>query len=200
MKATFVTREFGKTGAEVSKEEFVKMMLEDIATASEEYFKWTASEGNLKYIEDCEAYAIRRQQAIERIIENSYAKYKKEYYRLRWVEKMSSSYPEEMSRDSWRHDGHNLKSIRWDIKPWDNACSRFSLDTDLEKILGYHYEEAMNNKYFKGCTGWSIVETDYSTEVKLHLSDELQEQWKADEHHLAESIAKFYEGCTYWGD
>ena len=202
MKATFVTREFGKSGSEVSKEEFVQMMLEDIATARAEYFKWTAAEGNLKYIEDCEAYAIRREDVRLRVIEQSYKKYKRESYRLRWVEKMMTAYPEVMERDKYHHCGRNLQGIRWNITPWSNSSGYISLknEEDLERNLWFEYEDAIKNVYFKMCTGWSIVEGKFSTEFKLHLSDELQTQWREDEHHLAESIAKFYEGCTYWGD
>lgn len=200
MEKVLVVREFGKVGVEVSKEEFIQMMLSDIELAKVEYRKWSDDVAEQKYISDCEAYAINRQQAIERIIKNSYEKYKKEYYRLRWVEKMKAEYPEVMKRNSYDHCGRDLKSLRWDIEPWSNSTSYIDIDTDLERILGYRYEDAISNKYFKQCTGWTIVAGKYATEFKLHLSAELQEQWKADEHKLAENIASFYEGCTYWGD
>ena len=202
MKATFVTREFGKTGAELTKEEFIQMMMEDISTAKEAYRAWSDKMAEEKYIADSKIYAERRQQAIDRIIENSYEKYKREFYRLRWVEKMMSCYPEVMEKDRYSHFGRDLSSIRWDIKPWDNSCSLIMSDHIQDTLLytlGHLYNEAIKNKYFLQCTGWSIVE-DFTTEFKLHLSDELQEQWKADEHKLAEDIARFYEGCTYWGD
>ena len=200
MEKVLVVREFGKAGVEVSKEEFIQMMLSDIELAKVEYRKWSDEVAEQKYISDCEAYAIRRQQVYERIVKNSYEKYKKEYYRLRWVEKMMTAYTEVMERNSYDHCGRDLKSLRWDIEPWSNSTSYIDIDTDLERILGYRYEDAIDNKYFKQCVGWTIVAGKYATEIKLHLSDELQEQWKADEHKLAENIASFYEGCTYWGD
>ena len=202
MKTTFVTREFGKTGSDITKEEFMQMMLSDIDIVKVEYRKWSDEVAEQKYFADYERYAINRQQVYERIVKNSYEKYKKEYYRLRWVEKMMTAYPEVMERDSYFHYGRDLQSIRWRIKPWDNATAYIDIDKDLERTLGNYYEDAIKNKYFKQCTGWSIAIDDsgHTTEFKLHLSDELQNEWKADEHHLAESIAKFYEGCTYWGD
>lgn len=202
MKATFVTREFGKTGANITKEEFMQMMLSDIDIAKVEYRKWSDEVAEQKYIADCERYAFNRQQVYERIVKNSYEKYKKEYYRLRWVEKMMTAYPEVMERDSYFHYGRDLQSIRWRIEPWNNATAYIDIDKYLERTLGRYYEDAIKNKYFKQCTGWSIAIDDYghTAEFKLHLSDELQNEWKADEHSLAKSIARFYEGCTYWGD
>lgn len=199
MKMTFVIRELGKTGSELTKDEFIKMMMEDIEIASEEYRKWSDEVAEQKYIKDSEAYAIRRQQVNDRIVEESYKKYKRESYRLRWVEKMMTAYPEVLDRDSCYHCGRDLKYIRWDIKPWENGSAIFNLDAHLAETLGYYYDEAVKNKYFLGCTGWSIVE-DFSTEFKLSLSDELRDEWKADEHQLASDIAKFYDGCKYWGD
>jgi hypothetical protein len=70
----------------------------------------------------------------------------------------------------------------------------------LERYVSGLYDEAIKNEYFLHSTGWSIVESQSSAEFKLHLSDEMEAKWKADEHKLAESISRFYEGCTYWGD
>jgi hypothetical protein len=203
MEKVFATRNFDKNASEITKEEFIQMMMEDILAAKEAYRAWSDKTAEEKYIADSKIYAERRQQAIDRIIENSYKKYKREFYRLRWVEKMMSCYPEVMEKDSYSHFGRDLSSIRWDIKPWYNGCSRIMSDhieDTLLYTLGHLYNEANKNKYFLQCTGWSIVESLSTAEFKLHLSAELQEQWKADEHNLAKSISSFYEGCTYWGD
>jgi hypothetical protein len=203
MEKVFATRNFEKNASEITKEEFIQMMMEDILAAKEAYRAWSDKTAEEKYIADSKIYAERRQQAIDRIIENSYKKYKREFYRLRWVEKMMSCYPEVMEKDSYSHFGRDLSSIRWDIKPWYNGCSRIMSDhieDTLLYTLGHLYNEAIKNKYFLQCTGWSIVESLSTAEFKLHLSAELQEQWKADEHSLAKSISSFYEGCTYWGD
>ena len=203
MEKVFATRNFEKNASEITKEEFIQMMMEDILAAKEAYRAWSDKTAEEKYIADSKIYAERRQQAIDRIIENSYKKYKREFYRLRWVEKMMSCYPEVMEKDSYSHFGRDLSSIRWDIKPWYNGCSRIMSDhieDTLLYTLGHLYNEAIKNKYFLQCSGWSIVESLSTAEFKLHLSPELQEQWKEDEHKLAESISRFYEGCTYWGD
>lgn len=197
MKATFVIREFGKTGAELTKEEFIQMMKEDIESAKVEYRKWSDKTAEEKYIADSKVYAERRDQKIKDIIDFSFKKYKKEYYRLRWVEQEIAKLPEHLAK-GYYHEGRDLTDLRWDIEPWSNSSRYISIER-LDRELEYLYNSAIKNRYFQQATGWNIVE-DFNTEFKLHLSDELQEEWKADEHKLAENIARFYEGCTYWGD
>ena len=202
MKKVFVTRKFNKNASEITRDEFIAMMRADIEATIAKFRTWTAIVGDKKYQEDNEAYKIRRAEKIERIISESYKKYKREYYRLRYVEREIASLPENLIRNSI-YDGRELGSISWDIKPWSNGCSLIMSDhieDTLLYTLGHLYKEAIKNKYFLQCSGWSIVESLSTAEFKLHLSPELQEQWKADEHKLAESIARFYEGCTYWGD
>lgn len=202
MKKVFVTRKFNKNASEITRDEFIAMMRADIEATIAKFRTWSAIVNDKKYQEDNEAYKIRRAEKVEQIISESYKKYKREFYRLRYVEREIASLPENLIRNSI-YDGRELSSISWDIKPWSNGCSLIMSDhieDTLLYTLGHLYKEAIKNKYFLQCTGWSIVESLSSAEFKLHLSAELQEQWKADEHHLAESIAKFYEGCTYWGD
>lgn len=202
MKKVFVTRKFNKNASEITREEFIAMMRADIEAANAKFRAWSAIVGDKKYQEDNEAYKIRRAEKVERIIAESYKKYKREFYRLRYVEREIASLPENLIRNC-AYDGRELSSISWDIKPWFNGCSRIMSDhieDTLLYTLGTLYKEAIKNKYFLQCTGWSIVESLSTAEFKLHLSPELQEQWKADEHNLAESIASFYQGCTYWGD
>ena len=202
MKKVFVTRKFNKNASEITRDEFIAMMRADIEATIAKFRTWTAIVGDKKYQEDNEAYKIRRAEKVEQIISESYKKYKREYYRLRYVEREIASLPENLIRNSI-YDGRELSSISWDIKPWSNGCSLIMSDhieDTLLYTLGHLYKEAIKNKYFLQCTGWSIVESLSTAEFKLHLSAELQEQWKADEHSLAESISRFYEGCTYWGD
>lgn len=202
MKKVFVTRKFNKNASEITRDEFIAMMRADVESTIAKFRTWTAIVGDKKYQEDNEAYKIRRAEKVEQIISESYKKYKREFYRLRYVDREIAKLPENLIRNSI-YDGRELGSISWDIKPWSNGCSLIMSDhieDTLLYTLGHLYKEAIKNKYFLQCSGWSIVESLSTAEFKLHLSPELQEQWKADEHKLAESISRFYEGCTYWGD
>ena len=198
MKATFVTREFGKNPADITREEFIKMAIEDVEMAKVGYRQWSEEEAEKRYKEDCERHAERREQKILDITNASYKKYKREYYRQRWVMQEVAKIPKTLTR-GYCHTGKDLTSIRWDLKPWDNATSYVDMDRDLEYVFGYLYDEAIKNKYFLRCTGWSIVE-DFTTEFKFHLSEEVQEEWKADEKKLADDINRFYAGSNWWGD
>lgn len=198
MEKVFVTREFVKNPAELSKEEFIKMAIEDVEVAKVEYRKWSEEVAEQKYKKDCEEYAKHREQRILDITNISYKKYKREFYRQRWVEQEIAKLPKTLTRGYW-HTSRNLISIKWDLKPWDNGCHIVRLDRNLECVFGYLYDEAIKNKYFLQCTGWSIVEGS-STEFKFHLSEELQKEWKEDERKLGEAINRFYSGSNYWGD
>lgn len=201
MKEVFVTREFGKSGAELTKDEFIQMLMEDFSTARVEYRKYSDTKAEETYQKDCEYHKQRREQRIQQIIDDSFKKYKRESYRLRWVDSEMKKVPSEvLERHPYSHFGHDLDSIKWDMKPWENGVSIISVHKEcIVSRLGHLYDECIKNKYFRNCTGWSIVE-DFSTEIKFHLSEQMQEEWRADEKHLADDIARFYADCRYWGD
>ena len=209
MKKVFVTRNFEKNASEITREEFVAMMRADVEVAITEFREWSAIESEKKYQVDNEAYKIRRAEKVEQIISESYKKYKREFYRLRYVEREIASIPDSLDRCYYK--GRELGGISWDIKPWSNGCTLImwgskiwginEYDAEyLERYVSGLYDEAIKNEYFLHSTGWSIVESLSSAEFKLHLSDEMEAKWKAHEQGLAENIARFYEGCTYWGD
>lgn len=198
MKKVFVSREFVKSPAELSKDEFIKMATEDIEVAKVEYRKWSNEVAEQRYKKDCEEYAKRREQKVHDIIDASYKKYKRETYRQRWVEQEIAKLSKTLTR-GYQHTGRDLTDIRWDIKPWSNGVYYIDTKRDLEYILGRLYDEAIKNKYFLQCTGWSIVE-DFTTEFRFHLSEELQKEWKEDERKLSDDINRFYANTTYCGD
>lgn len=202
MKATFITREFGKNPADITKEEFIKMIIEDVEKVKVAYRQWSDEVAEQNFAEYRKKYSERRDQMMLDIINASYKKYKREYYRARWVAteiaKIEEKYPRCPDR-LYLHIGRDLTSIHWDIKPWDNGCRVIDVERNIEYTLGYIYDEAIKNKYFLQCTGWSIVENN-STEFKFHLSEELQAEWKADEKKLADDINRFYASSNYCGD
>lgn len=201
MKKTFVTRELGRSISEISKEEFISMIIEDVKNAKVEYKNWSEEEAEQRYEKDCQTYVERRNKKIENIIAESKNRvYKRESFRTRLVEKEIAKLPETLNRSS-QYSGKDLLYIKWDVKPWDNATSYIGVNDDsaLERLFSSYYDNSINNKYFKNSTGWSIVE-EISTEFKFHLSKELQAEWREDEKRLAESISKFYSGSNYWGD
>ena len=68
MKKVFITREFNKSASEITKEEFIQMMLEDIESAKIAFRKWTDEIAEATYQRDNEEYIIKRAEKIEKII------------------------------------------------------------------------------------------------------------------------------------
>ena len=198
MKATFVTREFGKNPADITKEEFIKMAIEDIEKAKSAYKIWSSERAEERYKKDCERHAEYREKKIQDITNASYKKYKREYYRQRWVMQEIAKIPRYIKR-GYCHTGKELTIISWNYKPWDMFRAQIDVERNTERDLEYIYNELISNKYFLHCTGWSIVE-DSLTEIKLHLSEDMMEEWKADEKNLSDAVSSFYEGSNYWGD
>ena len=198
MKATFVTREFGKNPADITKEEFIKMAIEDIEKAKSAYKIWSCERAEERYKKDSERHAEYREKKIQDITNASYKKYKREYYRQRWVMQEIAKIPRYIKR-GYCHTGKELTIISWNYKPWDMFRAQIDVERNTERDLEYIYNELISNKYFLHCTGWSIVE-DSLTEIKLHLSEDMMEEWKADEKNLSDAVSKFYEGSNYWGD
>ena len=198
MKATFVTREFGKNPADITKEEFIKMAIEDIEKAKSAYKIWSCERAEERYKKDCERHAEYREKKIQDITNASYKNYKREYYRQRWVMQEIAKIPRYIKR-GYCHTGKELTIISWNYKPWDMFRAQIDVERNTERDLEYIYNEFIRNKYFLHCTGWSIVE-DSLTEFKLHLSEDMMEEWKADEKNLSDAVSSFYEGSNYWGD
>ena len=201
---TLTSRPIGKKLSELSKKEFVTMFIEDIEVAKVEYRKFTDLCAKEKYEKEKKFWEENREKTIKSIIEYSLEKYKREFYRVRWVENEIERLPKTFE-ETWNifqkyyYEGRDLTSISWDIKPWENGCSVISLTQDdeyLERVLGSKYEEGIENKYFSNATGWDIT----SRGLKLHLSEELDADWKEDFRKLAEDIASFYADCRYCGD
>lgn len=198
---TLITRNFEKKSTEITKEEFVKWMTEDIENARVIYRKLSDEKAERLFAEDCEKHKINRELKIKKLIEDSYKFYKREFYRNRWVENEIAKLPETIER-GYYHFGQDLTSVKWDLEPGVNGGGssigfKGSYKTSLENL----YEYSIKNKYFINCTGWSIVHENLSfVEFKLHLSDEMQAEWDDEFRKLAEEIQRFYATCRYCGD
>lgn len=194
-------RELTSASTTLSVEQFVEMIMEDIETAKKTYFELTSKRAEERYEADKKQYAGQRARKIEKIIERSYAKYQREYYRLRWVEKEIARWPEEYTRKYW-HNPDTLTYVDWSMKPWENGTSSISFSRGEDIVRDFfksRFAEDFKNKYFSQCSGWEIVVTQRPY-FKLILSPELEAEWEADEKRLSDAISRFYAGSNYWGD
>ena len=169
MKKVFVTRKFNKNASEITREEFVAMMIADVEYTIAKFRAWSAIVADKKYQEDNEVYKILRAEKVERIIAESYKKYKREFYRLRYVEREIASIPENLIGNC-PYNGCELGVISWDIKPFSNSCTPIMWGSNicsgneydsnyLKRYVSVLYDEAIKNEYFLQSRGWSIVES-----------------------------------------
>lgn len=199
---TLSRRELTAKPTTLTSNEFVDMIMQDIETAKKTYFEITSREADERYERNKRDYLIRRYNAIDMIISQSFEKYKREYYRKRWVEKEIAKWPEEYKRSCW-DKGKELTYVDWSMEPWKNGtyCVSFKHCTEecAREFFTNMFKNDYNNKYFSQCTGWEIV-ISQRPYFRLILSPELQSEWDADEKRLCDSINRFYSNSNYWGD
>ena len=178
MKKVFVTRKFNKNASEITRDEFVAMMIADVEYTIAKFRTWSAIVADKKYQEDNEAYKILRAEKVERIIAESYKKYKREFYRLRYVEREIASIPENLIGNC-PYNGCELGVISWDIKPCSNGCTPIMWGSNicsgnendanyLKQYVSDLYDEAIKNENFLQSRGWSIVDSSIIGRVQIY--------------------------------
>ena len=187
--------------ANISKEDFVKFIREDINTAVEEYAKIVKPLNDQKV-----------KDSIEREIKNAISfaekKWKTQKKRDEYVENAKKN----IENKKWYLE--DPKRIFFDFKPDTGrmgipvVCT-LSYDSD-DKQLERCYEELVNGKYFKRGTGWAFKYESRSKDkinvysfrpyVDLLLNESDREEQKRDAKNLSDSIERFYSNSNYWGD
>lgn len=191
--AILVTRE-NIVCSELTKEQFVTMMMEDLKNApikSEEIFRpeleaefYNNQKRHLEYIE-------------QRAWEFANRKWKTEKRRTQYVNEMIAK--EQVKT----YDFSPVSFFDFKLNPFSNGISDnciLRVNTTEEK-LGRCFDEITNNKYWITATGWQLIEErNFRSQIKLIMPDEMNELYRKEEEGLANAIANFYAGSNYWGD
>ena len=191
--AVLITRENIKC-SELTKEQFVSMMMEDLKNApikSKEIFR-----------PELEAQFYHTQEQHREYVE----KRAREYACKKWkTDKRRDQYV----LDVLAKEKTNIFEFRpvsyfdFKLNPFSNSISDnciLRVNTTEEK-LGRCFDEICNNKYFVAATGWKLVETRNSrSQVKLIMPEEMNEMYRKEEESLYNAISNFYAGSNYWGD
>lgn len=180
--------------AELTKEQFVTMMIEDLRNSvikSEEIFRpeleeqfYHNQEQHLEYVEKrAREYACKKWKTDKRrdqYVLDVLAKEKRGVFEFRPV-----SY------------------FDFKLNPHQNYISDsciLRVDTTEDK-LERCFDMIKDNKYFLSATGWELFETrSFRPQIKLIMPDEMDEMYRKEEEDLANAIAKFYAGSNYCGD
>ena len=188
-----------------NKEEVVTAIMEAVKSADVIY-----AEAANKYNE--EAAAKAREREIERIRIYANNHYKRQSNRDKYFEKKLAEWDAQpMWRRFWPHD-ESIGFVDYQFDPRAMGIPSVCIVDAQADRAAYEtmYEMVKDNEYFKQATGLSIVitiDTDekyinshFRPHAKLVLPADLEKQYIKAEESLAEDVAHFYEGCTYFGD
>jgi len=189
----------------ITVEEFVKAMFSDFLEAQEKY--------NELYIPEWEAYKLKNFESCiawvrKHSTEVAKKKWKTEKKRTVYIESEVEKARKEYKIDSFYYD---LSFFDFDVNPGKMGISgRCCIGyKDLTpRALELCFNEVKDNKYFKKAKGWKFTyecsvnsyQVSFRPQIKLIVDEETEAQMIKEEQDLTESVHKFYEGCTYWGD
>ena len=191
--------------ADITAEEFVSAMFSDFLEAEEKY--------NDLYIPEWEAAKVRSffehmEWARKHATNFAEKKWKTEKKRTAYIESEVAKARKEYKMSDFYYD---LSFFDFDVNPGkmgiSGDCCISYKELTPTKLLRC-FESVKNNKYFKKATGWEFTyeasngsyRTAFRPHIKLITDAETAAQMKKDAEDLTESVRKFYEGCTYWGD
>lgn len=185
----------------LSKEEFVKLLGEDLNNASDNYYEIIAEE-------------VAKSK--ERVISYYHEKYTKEaekrYKRKSNQERyFNELFEKEMNRINRQYNQEQINnSFEIDIEFGKmGRDSRTVINiSDLESNLNDCFEYIKENNFWVNANGWSIEYFVSSTSlinswritIKLILPEELENEALRLNKELADSVSRFYSNSNYWGD
>lgn len=197
-KEVLVTRNIGCKN--LSKDEFVKMMLVDMSQAKKNYddaHYHEALERHNKYITE----KLERDKL--KAIEYAYKKWKTEKKRNEYVNKMMVE--SENKSENIKFHYNTVTFFDFDFNPGDNGISGncvVNIEKDVAtttRALECCFNEIKDNKYFKEAFGWKLINSSRPY-VELILPTEFEKMFHDEKKALVESIIKFYENTYYFGD
>lgn len=175
----------------LTKEQFIDWLAQDFIAAKMIYdaLERTRSRNN---------WREAKQKAMQDIKDELVKKYKRQSTRDKYAMPMLEKWVE---ANQWKYKFISLNAVKFSICPWLNGgCYYVYVDKKIHEYLETMWEKHLTNKYLHGCSGWSIELDKWGAELKLDLSEDLENQWKEDERKLSADIDRFYKGTTYWGD
>ena len=189
----------------ISVDDFVRMMFSDILEAEEIYNDLYCPEYVESIIRNFNNYiGYYRKHAI------SYAEkhWKTEKKRNEYINKEVTNARNKFNRDSFYY---GISFFDFDVHPESNGISGdccISINKMTFDSLRRCFELIKDNYYFKNATGWKLEYkcSDYDhhscfrPHINLIMPEDVKAKYEQAEKDLTESIRKFYEGCTYWGD
>lgn len=191
--------------ANMTQEEFVKLIKEDIKKASDAY------DADVRTLRQKELDKLASERA-DRMIKDAqkYAaeKWKTEKRREQYIQTIRDNIAKGLLVTKAEGVGF------FDLKPDPtemgiNSNCIFYLDKLTDKQLAKAFDAVKNNKYFKKGTGWVFkYETDnkeipvphFRPWIDVILGDNDSTERERERQHHEQSIQDFYKDTKYWGD
>jgi predicted metalloendopeptidase len=193
IEKVLVTRE-NVICSEMTKEQFVSLMLEDLKNALAESYNVFGTLAEIKHKESIEK---NKQRVIENLTKYAESKWKTEKRRNLYIETELEKYCNTPVRF------YPVRFFDLDVWPGSNGISGYCVlsvnasSIDLERC----YDEIVNNEYFKCATGWRFVEKRSSrSQIELIMPEEMTKKYYMEEQNLTNAISNFYSNSKYWGD
>ena len=189
----------------ITEEEFVRAMFSDILEAEEKYNELYTPE-HIASILDYYDYTIRT--ARDRATKYAEKKWKTEKKRKEYIQSEIKKARENYKIDRFYYD---LSFFDFDVNPGkmglSGNCCIYIKELTIKKLINC-FNEVKDNKYFKKAKGWKLTyecsensyRASFRPQIKLIVDEETEAQMEKDRKDLTDSVNKFYEGCTYWGD
>lgn len=191
--AILITRE-NIVCSELTKEQFVNMMSEDLTNALHEDVRI------FKPIAEAQFYH-NQEQHLEYVEKRA-----REFAAKRWkTDKRRDQYVLDVLSKEKRNvfEFRPVSYFDFDVEPWKNGISGCCILHPCETVenLERCFEYIKDNVYFKAAKGWQLIDhRSFRPEIKLILDEEMETKYKNDERGLSEAIARFYADSNYWGD
>lgn len=199
---TLVTRE-DVDCANLSKEDFIKFISEDLHTAIEEYKKICEPLDKEKFDEYIE-------NEKERAIKYAESKWKTDKKRKEYVDNIIKNCEGRINIFDSKAD-----QIFFDFKP-ERGATQVLHDVCIlkkktdERQLAACYDEIHDNKYFIKATGWKFKYETHKNDkpgyfsfrpyVDVILDESTKDERTREEEKLNKDIQAFYSHTNYWGD
>jgi Ni,Fe-hydrogenase maturation factor len=185
----------------LSKEEFVKLLSEDLKIASDNYYEIIAEEVAKSKEREINYYSEKYTKEAEK-------RYKRKSNQERYFNEL---FEKEMNRINRQYNSENRNnSFEIDVEFGKmGRDSRTIIDiSDLESNLNDCFEYIKENNFWINANGWSIeyvmsnksLINSWRITIKLILPEELENEAKRLNKELADSVNRFYSNSNYWGD
>ena len=202
MDKVFLTRTWNVDCSNISFENFVWQLKSTFREAVNTYHNSNYNKWLQKEYENLNNSINSKMEYWTKFANN---KYKTEHGKNQFLEGKRTEVITECMKWNKGRQFDELTYFDFDVEPWENGIHGFCVITkevlESENSLKALYEHLTNNKYFKRAKGWAFYNyPGFRPKIELIVDEETKAEMEADAKNLSDSIAKFYEGCRYWGD